>query len=121
MITFLAFLRPYLIPLGIALAGLLCVSVQTWRLHSAQTEIAETGRLLDAAIHTRDSAIAANAGLMQRITAQNQAVANMATQGQAKEKTAQKAAVKVLARPAPKIEGHGPEVMNQFIQALFGD
>lgn len=118
---FLAFLRPYLIPLGIAVAGLVCVSVQTWRLHSAQAEIAETGRLLDAAVAVRDAAVAANAGLMQRITAQNQAISNLATQAQAKQQTAQKAAQKALARPAPVIEGHGPEVMNQFVKALFGD
>lgn len=117
----LTLLRPFLVPILVAVFGLAGIGIQTWRLHSAQLEIAETGRLLDAAVHVRDEALAANSGLVQRIATQNQAIASLATQGQVKEKAAQKASQAVLMRPAPKIEGHGPDVMNRFVRELFGD
>lgn len=99
---------------------LLC-GIQTWRLHSARVEIAEQGRLLDAAEAARDQAIAANQALGQRITAQNQAIANLAAKGQEAEKRAQAASRKILAKPVPKVTGHGPDAMNAFMKELFSD
>lgn len=120
-------LNPYagMIKLGL-LAGAIALpcagwGAQTWRLHSAQALIAETSRSLDAALHARDEAVAANASLSHALAIQNAAVASLAAQGQAREKVAQKAAQSVIEKPMPVIAGHGPVAMNAFMHQVFGE
>lgn len=112
-----------MLKLGLILAALAIPltgwGVQTWRLHSAHTLIAETARSLDAALHARDEAVAANASLSHALATQNAAVASLATQGAAREKVALKAATSVLAKPMPVIAGHGPMAMNAFMREVF--
>lgn len=105
-----------------AIVLILCTwgGVQTWRLHSAQTQLAEQGRALDAALHARDDALATNKGLADNITAQNKAYADLVATSGLKEKTAQRAGEDMLRRPMPVIPGHGPDTMNAFVQHVFG-
>lgn len=120
-------LNPYtgMIKMGL-LAGAIAIpvagwGVQTWRLHSSQTLIAQTARSLDAALNVRDEALAKNASLSHALATQNAAVASLAAQGQANELRAKTAAMAMLAKPMPIIAGHGPIAMNGFMQQVFGE
>jgi len=89
----------------------LCLALgsQTWRLHTAQRNVAQAElnyKLCQADTITLESSI----------NKQNKDIQNASKESKAKEKDASKAAIKVLKKPLPPT-GSGAEFMNKWLEA----
>lgn len=101
---------------GIVLALLLgAIGAQTWRLHSAQADLAVTQAALSVAESTRDQLRVANAGLADQIAQQSAAMQALADEGKKRTTAAAIVARKTLAAPIKVPDGHGPEVLNAWL------
>ena len=103
--------------------------IQTFRLHLANNSLADAKQELSIveqklgkAEAIRDEVLAKNTTYEARINSQNQAIASLAAQGQAKNEAADTVAKAILSRPMPRmpvVSGKPAEAMNSFIDAVL--
>lgn len=114
---------PVIVLLGIVLVIVLILLGFKWyEAHSLQRELTETTTKLDKAKadiavlqSQRDGLAAANRDFVRAVAAQNDAIAKLKAEGEARQARAAAAARAALADRAPLPEGHGPEIMNRWL------
>lgn len=104
----------------------LAAGIQTWRLHTARAELAESRQDLaevkadrSAVLAQRDEALAANGALQRSLQAQSQAVSALKAAADESETKALAAARATLRKPFTPPAGNGHLAMNAWLRDTF--
>lgn len=113
----------------LVVAGIVAMAagIQTWRLHGARVDLAESRQELaevkadrSAVLVQRDQALAANGALQRSLQAQSQAVAALKAAADEHETKALAAARATLRKPFTPPASNGHLAMNAWLREQFG-